>query len=293
MSGSDLRSLERDVEQARDRFAHDLARLRSPETISEFKDTLWAEARETKDELVEKTKQAAQDGIQRIIADLKERAAANPAAILAIGAGLAWRLIHRPPIASLLVGIGLVSLFRPQTGGEVVAGASKLLHSAKDTAQEWGEDLRQASSDGGSEIAERAPLAAGQISDMARGTVTRITDKANLAAGQISDMARGTVTRITDKANLAAGQISDMARETVTRITDKANSAADHAGRESLAQIGATAASTADRASSIIHDAVSDPETRDRYLLGAAALAVAAAVGIAYQRRAADGGDRP
>ena len=63
--------------------------------------------------------------------------------------------------------------------------------------------------------------------------------------------------------------------------------------QESLAQIGATAASAADRASSIIHDAVSDPETRDRYLLGVAALAVAAAVGIAYQRRAADGGDRP
>jgi hypothetical protein len=246
MIGSDLRSLERDVEQARDRFAHDLARLRSPETISEFKDNLWAEARETKDELVEKTKEAALDGMQRIIADLKERAAANPAAVLAIGAGLAWRLIQRPPIASLLVGIGLVSLFRPETGGEVVAGASKLLHSAKDTAQEWGEDLRQASSDGGSEIAERAPLAAGQISDMARGTVTRITDKASSAADQASD-----------------------------------------AGQESLAQIEATAAS------SIIHEAVSDPETRDRYLLGAAALAVAAAVGIAYQRRAAGGGDRP
>ena len=112
MSGSNLQTLERDVELARDRLAHDLARLRSPETISEFKDTLWAEARETKDELIEKTKDAAQDGIQRIIADLKERAAANPAAVLAIGAGLAWRLIHRPPMASLLVGIGLVSLFR-------------------------------------------------------------------------------------------------------------------------------------------------------------------------------------
>jgi hypothetical protein len=246
MIGSDLRSLERDVEQARDRFAHDLARLRSPETISEFKDNLWAEARETKDELVEKTKEAALDGMQRIIADLKERAAANPAAVLAIGAGLAWRLIQRPPIASLLVGIGLVSLFRPETGGEVVAGASKLLHSAKDTAQEWSEDLRQASSDGMSEIAERATLAAGQISDMARGTVTRITDKASSAADQASD-----------------------------------------AGQESLAQIEATAAS------SIIHEAVSEPETRDRYLLGAAALAVAAAVGIAYQRRAAGGGDRP
>jgi gas vesicle protein len=246
MSGSNLQSLERDVELARDRLAHDLARLRSPETISEFKDTLWAEARETKDELIEKTKDAAQDGIQRIIADLKERAAANPAAVLAIGAGLAWRLIHRPPIASLLVGIGLVSLFRPQTGGEVVAGASKLLHSAKDTAQEWGEDLRQASSDRVSEIADRATVAAGQISDMARETVTRISDKASSAAEQASD-----------------------------------------AGQDSLAQIGATAAAVADGASSMIN-AVSDPETRDRYLLGAAAIAVAAAVGIAYQRRAAD-----
>jgi gas vesicle protein len=246
MSGSNLQSLERDVELARDRFAHDLARLRSPETISEFKDTLWAEARETKDELIEKTKDAAQDGIQRIIADLKERAAANPVAVLAIGAGLAWRLVQRPPIASLLVGIGLVGLFRPQTGAEAVAGASKLLYSAKDTVQEWSEDLRQASSDGMSEIADRATVAAGQISDMARGTVSRITDKASSAADQASD-----------------------------------------SGQESLAQIGATAASAADRASSIIHEAVSDPQTRDRYLLGAAALAVAAAAGIAYQRRAA------
>ena len=56
MSGPDLQSLERDVELARDRLAHDLFRLRSPETISEFKDTLWAEARETKDELIEKPK---------------------------------------------------------------------------------------------------------------------------------------------------------------------------------------------------------------------------------------------
>ena len=82
----------------------------------------------------------------------------------------------------------------------------------------------------------------------------------------------------------------------MTRITEKASSGSDQAsdaGQESLAHIGATAASAADRASSIIHEAVSDPETRDRYLLGAAALAVAAAAGIAYQRRAADGGDHP
>jgi hypothetical protein len=52
----------------------------------------------------------------------------------------------------------------------------------------------------------------------------------------------------------------------VTHVTDKA---------------GAMAA----RASQTLRDAVPDQDERDAYLLGAAALAVAAAVGIAYQRR--------
>ena len=112
MSDADLNALERDVEQARARFADDLARLRSPSHLARFKDDAWAEARETKDELVGKTKEAAKDGAQRLFTELKERAAANPVAALAIGAGLAWRLVHRPPIATLLVGMGVVGLLR-------------------------------------------------------------------------------------------------------------------------------------------------------------------------------------
>ena len=112
MSQADLNALERNVEQARARFANDLARLRSPVNLARFKDELWAEARETKDELVEKTKEVAKDGAQRVLTQLTERVAANPAAALAIGAGLAWRLFHRPPIATLLVGMGLVGLLR-------------------------------------------------------------------------------------------------------------------------------------------------------------------------------------
>ena len=100
MTQADLNALERNVEQARARFANDLARLRSPVNLARFKDELWAEARETKDELVEKTKEVAKDGAQRVLTQLTERVAANPAAALAIGAGLAWRLFHRPPIAT-------------------------------------------------------------------------------------------------------------------------------------------------------------------------------------------------
>jgi hypothetical protein len=86
---------------------------------------VWTEVIETKDALVDKTTGAAKDGAQRILADLKERAVANPAAAVAIGAGLAWRLVHRPPIATLLVGMGLIGLLRtspsqassPRNGG--------------------------------------------------------------------------------------------------------------------------------------------------------------------------------
>jgi hypothetical protein len=68
-----------------------LARLRSPGTFSRFKDDVWTEVIETKDALVDKTTGAAKDGAQRILADLKERAVANPAAAVAIGAAMAAR----------------------------------------------------------------------------------------------------------------------------------------------------------------------------------------------------------
>ena len=138
MSEAELNVLERDVEQARARFAGDLARLRSPATLSNFQDDLWARASETKDDLVEKAKEAATDGVQRLVSDLKEKAAANPAAALAIGAGLAWRLVHRPPIASLLVGIGLFSLWRtspPPEGEGLLPRAAELAGQVKETVK--------------------------------------------------------------------------------------------------------------------------------------------------------------
>jgi sarcosine oxidase delta subunit len=49
MSAAELNALEREVELTRGRFASDLARLRSPHNFAEFKEDLWAHARETKD----------------------------------------------------------------------------------------------------------------------------------------------------------------------------------------------------------------------------------------------------
>ena len=93
----DLSFLELQVEEARAKLASDLAILRSPQTYREFGAELKSDAK---------------SAVQRAIDDVKARAAANPSAALAIGAGLAWRLIKHPPIATVLIGAGALSLWR-------------------------------------------------------------------------------------------------------------------------------------------------------------------------------------
>ena len=99
----DLDQLERDLQETREKLARDLDRLRSTETISGFKADLLAQVSETKDDLVGKAKASVTAGVQDVWDEVKARAAANPAAALALSAGLAWRLMQRPPIASALV----------------------------------------------------------------------------------------------------------------------------------------------------------------------------------------------
>lgn len=101
MTGAELNTLEQEVEAARTRVAGDLARLRSPATMSEFKGELAAEVRQSKDQLLEKSSDYVKDTAHQLLSDLKGRAAANPAAALAVGAGLAWQLLRHPPIASI------------------------------------------------------------------------------------------------------------------------------------------------------------------------------------------------
>jgi hypothetical protein len=143
----DLDLLERDIEETRARLARDLDRLRSSETISRFKADLLAQASETKDQLVDKAKESMSAGIQDLWRELKGRAAANPAAALALGAGLAWRMVQRPPVASALVGIGLVSLWRtdpryPAPGADLAARSAEFFETAKQKAEEASTEIR-------------------------------------------------------------------------------------------------------------------------------------------------------
>src|SRR4051812_8702411 len=210
MSDAELNTLERNVEQARARFADDLARLRSPSTLARFKDDAWAEARDTKDELVDKAKEAAKDGAQRLFTELKERAAANPVAALAIGAGLAWRLVHRPPIATLLVGMGVVGLLRtsarnsqPYMGlhdedprllhrygaGEpgLAARAGELAEVVKDKVQDWSAEAGEAARATATQVAETTTAVAERASRALRDTAANVGDRAVTMAERASD----------------------------------------------------------------------------------------------------------
>jgi hypothetical protein len=209
-------------------------------------------------------KDATRDTAQRIFNDLKDKAIANPAAALAIGSGLAWRIFRHPPIASVLVGLGLVSLLRtsPSRSSEPYMGlydedpaarwkdrgfgarASEIADSAKERVQEW---------------------SAG-TSETARETMSQLSDKASAMAERAAETARMTAERASEAARTTAERASETARKTATQISDKT-------------------AEMTNKASTALYEAIPEQETRDKLLLGTAALAVAAAVGIAYQRR--------
>jgi hypothetical protein len=233
--GLDL--LERDLQETRERLARDLDRLRSTETISGFKADLLAQVSETKDELVGKAKASVTAGMQDIWGELKARAAANPAAALALGAGLAWRLLHRPPVASALVGLGLISLWRtdpqyPAPGADLAARSAELIRTARANAEVAGADLQA-----------RTEQIRSAASEFMEGTAE--------AAGDALEASQHAIETIRRRGQEMIPVASDNARAAVDRMVELSPSVKE----------------------------------RDQILLGAAALALAAAVGVAAQRR--------
>jgi hypothetical protein len=225
-----LSLLECEVEEARAKLASDLAILRSPQTYREFGAEL---------------KSNAQSAVQRAIDVVKARAAANPSATLAIGAGLAWRLVKHPPIATALVGAGVLSLWRTTP--------------ARINDDDY---LRTAQQRLGEQVSDAAEA----VKDYAVEQVVAAREK----AVDYTESARETVEEVAASAAEQAAETLEQAREAATHISDKAVNAAQRATR----QFGR---------------AVADEGMRDQLLLGAAGLAVAAALGIAYQRRSRDG----
>ncbi len=274
-----LRECELEVERARQKLSGDLAVLRAPETFSAFTEDLKQDAMETKDELVAQAKHAVESRVSGLVEEVKARAAANPAAALMIGAGIGWHLLRHPPITSLLVGCGLFSLWRTSATPDPYARTEDYVRRGQDRLKEQAADF------------------ATQGVSAARELAAEAKDKIAEKTSEFVDAAKDSATRLSHDARdqLAAGVTS--ARDGVSAIREKVDSMISNATGGFQSAGGATSArgpagldefaKSASAATAVLDDA----ESRDRVLLGVAGLAMAAALGIACQRRLSGGDD--
>ena len=237
MTDISLNAHERAVETARAKLTRDLDVLFSPRTMAGFTEGLKQEALETKDALWDK---------------LKARAAANPAAMMAIAAGLGWRFMSRPPIASALIGLGVFSLWRT-SAGPLDQNSSFIQQSAR-SLKAQGEELASAASDFAAQTKDKVAAKGAETWDTAKASMQAWGE----AAGERLEEARAQAKSTGD------AMLDSLRRQR-------------HDLRDEVAEVGSRAKQT-----------LRDEDTRNALLMGLAGVAVAAAFGIACQKRMAE-----
>ena len=195
-----VRQCERDVEAARAKLADDLAVLRSPATVASFTESLKDAALDSKDAVIEQTKDAVRSKVSSFVDELKAKAAANPAAALTIGAGIAWHVVRHPPIATALIGAGLYSLWRSQA---VPSNTDYLAHG-KERLKEQASELGASAIDMASEMSDAAVAKAGELTDAAKQTVQGWSQSAADSAASAGDAVKAGI-EIGDGSRAARG----------------------------------------------------------------------------------------
>jgi hypothetical protein len=252
MGSASLHDHEIEVEQSRAKLTQDLAVLCSAKTLSAFTDDLKKEAFDTRDALWEK---------------IKARAASNPAAVIAIGTGLAWRIFQRPPIASALIGLGLFSLWKttPRTAYDATGRRLDYVQQSKESLKEQ---------------AGQAFAAAVDVADKTQGAVT--------AKGmEVWESAKGKMQEWQEGAGSVVDGTTSKLKSSGESVLEKIKASGDdlledmHAKKYHLRdQMDDLAANAAQK--------LRDDDTRNNLLLGIAGAAIVAALGIACQKRIAE-----
>jgi hypothetical protein len=123
---------------------------------------------------------------------MKAKAAENPAATLAIGAGLAWRMLKHPPIATALIGAGLFSLLRtpsPRLSGKENGGyVSHAKKRLKQQATRFADEAADRASDIASELKNDAGAMAEAIKEQSAQLTGVATDKLQQWATNVGDL---------------------------------------------------------------------------------------------------------
>ena len=216
-----LDELERDVELSRARLESDLSRLRDPNTISTAKDELLTQARDYKDEMMDRARRSASETVHSVLDDLRVRAERNPTAALVIGAGLAWRLWRHPPIASLLIAAGVASLANTRADGRGSrTPTTDAVLSARDVAVDRAARVSSAVQDASRQIGEQAQRLGGQIRDSASETGAQISSAAGHGILQAAGVADQVVARSAQAATLALDYAADAGEEARDRVRE-------------------------------------------------------------------------
>jgi hypothetical protein len=236
----DIAELERDVEQARARLVADIAKLRAPVSLESARrsvvDTIYGYRDGAMD--------AAQSGATNFVDVVKAKAAANPVAVAAILAGVAWRLYRHPPIASLLIGAGVAALVRTDPNDDSLT-PGRLAQRAAERARE---------------LKDRA---AAQISQLTEGAAGGAQEKLH----EWSAAAERALESVAHRRKRAAeGEVVDSGAQSGP-----------------LAQRYDYAAEAYSPERSLLDERLYH-QKRDAYLLGFAALALGAAIGAARRR---------
>jgi hypothetical protein len=237
LSHANIRRLELEVEAARAKLGTDLSRLRSPGAYADLRTSLRQEAQEAKDLIVDQAKSTTQSALHDMVDDLKAKAAANPAATLAIGAGIAWRVFRHPPIATALIGAGLFSLLRTPPARVSGNGTADYFSHAKDRLKDQASDLA-------GEVKEQAAVIASDVKDHAFAMAKAVREQSTELAGAAKEKVQqwgadveGAVRDVPDHATSLAHQASRATQSLVDQDT-RDNLLLGTAGLAVLAALG-------------------------------------------------------
>lgn len=206
MSDANIRRLELEVEAARAKLATDLSRLRSPAAYADFRRNLKHEVQETKDLIVDQAKSTTRSALQGMVDDVKARAAANPAATLAIGGGIAWQLFRHPPIATALIGAGLFGLLRTPPARVSGNGTADYLSHAKERLKEQATDLA-------GEVKDQAAVIASDVKDRALAMAEAVKDQSTELAGAAKEKVQQWGADVEDAAREVPAQAASLAHQ--------------------------------------------------------------------------------
>ncbi|GAC1560950.1 MAG: hypothetical protein NVS2B5_25070 [Beijerinckiaceae bacterium] len=269
MSETDLDALERDVVASRERLVSRVAEVRSPRAVANLKDSLVADATEFKDEAIARGKQTLSQSVDDMLAGLKRRAAANPAAVAAIGAGIAWRLWQKPPVATLLVGAGLATLLGRTPVHEIDVDPYDPDHPASYVpggVAGYGYGPQHGV------LARKAIGGATVLAGTARATRAGLRET-------VHDL-RDQAAELKDNVLQSAGELKDSVVETAGELKDSVIGSSTRAVRT----VSSTAAQAGDRFE-MMRDSAGDTVRDNSLYFGIAALALGAAAGIGWAQR--------